>query len=213
MATATQNQPPRPTLAIGPAILSYLVPGLGQIYQGRVAKGLLFMICLYALFFYGMALGQWRNVYIPIMVRQADRQYPELYKQKNPFGLPLILMNVNGRWQFAGQFWIGVAAWPALYHYFEDVDPGKRSLQAETEANQGFWRSFQRAPDEDELNTLQTNGDKSWDLAWVLTVIAGALNVLVIYDALAGPAFQPEALGGVKPQGEKPHGALRQLRQ
>ena len=34
------------------ALLSYLVPGLGQIYQGRVGKGLLFMVCLYLLFFY-----------------------------------------------------------------------------------------------------------------------------------------------------------------
>src|SRR5271165_7489210 len=47
------------------AVLSYLVPGLGQIYQGRVAKGLLFMVCLYGLFFYGMYLGSWSNVYLP----------------------------------------------------------------------------------------------------------------------------------------------------
>ena len=33
------------------------------------------------------------------------------------------------------------------------------------------------------------NGDKTWDLAWVYTVIAGVLNVMVIYDAFAGPAF------------------------
>lgn len=201
MANASNPPPPSPTLAIGPALLSYLVPGLGQIYQGRVAKGVLFLVSLYALFFYGMALGQWKNVYIPIMVRPADRQYPELYKQKNPYGLPLILMNVNGRWQYAGQFWIGIAAWPALYQYYSDVDPAKKVGREEPEANPSFWKNFQRSPDEDELNLLQTNGDKSWDLAWVFTVIAGALNVLVIYDALAGPAFQPELAGGRKPQG------------
>src|SRR5437763_670048 len=43
------------------ALLSYLVPGLGQIYQGRVGKGVLFLVCLYALFFYGMFLGRWSN--------------------------------------------------------------------------------------------------------------------------------------------------------
>jgi hypothetical protein len=70
-------------------------------------------------------------------------------------------------------------------------------------------RTFQRAPYENRalpdraprigeapvdwphktLNELQIDGDKTWDLGWVFTVIAGVLNVLVIYDAFAGPAF------------------------
>ena len=45
--------------------LSYLVPGLGQIYEGRVGKGVLFMVCLYGMFFFGMYLGDWKNVYLP----------------------------------------------------------------------------------------------------------------------------------------------------
>jgi hypothetical protein len=50
--------------------------------------------------------------------------------------------------------------------------------------------TFERAPlDEREINDLQRQGDKNWDLAWVYTVIAGVLNILVIYDAAAGPAF------------------------
>jgi hypothetical protein len=31
------------------------------------------------------------------------------------------------------------------------------------------------------------NSDKTPDLGWVYTVIAGMLNILVIYDAYAGP--------------------------
>ena len=42
---------------------------------------------------------------------------------------------------------------------------------------------------EGELNDLQRDSDKRWDLGWVYTVIAGVLNIMVIYDALAGPAF------------------------
>ena len=42
-------------------ILSYLVPGLGQVVQGRIGKGLLFFVCLYFLFFYGQYLGGWRT--------------------------------------------------------------------------------------------------------------------------------------------------------
>ena len=40
------------------------------------------------------------------------------------------------------------------------------------------------------MNRLQRDGNKRWDLGWVYTVIAGVLNLLVIYDALAGPLFR-----------------------
>ena len=48
---------------------------------------------------------------------------------------------------------------------------------------------FQREPEERVLNQLQNEDDKRWDLGWVFTVIAGVLNIMVIYDAFAGPAF------------------------
>ena len=60
---------PRSPLA---GFLSYLVPGLGQIYQGRIGKGLLFLVCLYGMFFYGMALGSWKNVYLPDTARDRN---------------------------------------------------------------------------------------------------------------------------------------------
>ena len=36
-----------------------------------------------------------------------------------------------------------------------------------------------QTPPERELNDLQRDGNKRWDLGWVYTVIAGVLNVLV----------------------------------
>ena len=48
------------------------------------------------------------------------------------------------------------------------------------------------APSEARLNDLQRAQDKTFDLAWVFTVIAGALNLLVIYDALAGPVVRDD---------------------
>jgi TM2 domain-containing membrane protein YozV len=149
--------------------LSFLIPGMGQIYQGRIAKGVLFLVCLYGLFFYGMALGSWRNVYLPDTARA-----------NNPWGLPTNLANLYNRLHYAGQFWIGVVAWPAIYQYAtfdEKADHG------------GLFGDFERTPSEEELNRLQRDGDKRWDLGWVYTVIAGALNILVIYDAYAGAAF------------------------
>ena len=173
--------------------LSYLVPGLGQIYEGRVGKGILFMVCLYGLFFFGMYLGEWKNVYLP---DSAGSNPP-------PINMPNLMTNVYNRFQFAGQFWIGMAAWPAIWQY--------NNLPAPSEQTSPFWHDFERAPYERRvfsphqtphatyeapydwpgktLNEIQAEGNKTWDLAWVYTVIAGVLNVLVIYDAVAGPAL------------------------
>ncbi len=155
------------------ALLSYLVPGLGQISQGRVGKGVLFLICLLGLFFYGMYLGNWRNVYI----EGVPPPPPGKVARVNPVDA----LVANAR--FFGQFWIGVVAWPAVIQYATApegvVPPPEHSL----------FGKFQSRPTETELNDLLRNTDKSPDLGWTYTVIAGVLNILVIYDALAGPAF------------------------
>lgn len=165
-------KPPR-KLDFFAGLLSFLIPGLGQVYQGRAGKGLLFLVSLYALFFYGMWLGKFKNVYLP---RTDTRQ--NVVFSSTP------LADVENRLHFAGQFWIGVASWPALVQYsaYDDKETRHKIL--------GTW---QRAPKEEELNALQRNGDKRWDLGWVYTVIAGVLNILVIYDAVAGPAVPEPA--------------------
>src|SRR5260370_26544502 len=103
----------RPGHSLFAGFLSYLIPGLGQIYEGRVAKGVLFMVCLYGLFFYGMYLGNWQNVYLP---NSAQINPP-------PLKLHDLITNLYNRIQFPGQFWIGVAARPALSHYNEQPVP------------------------------------------------------------------------------------------
>lgn len=45
------------------ALLAFLVPGLGHAYQGRWGKALLYAVCIYGLFFVGMALGEWNILY------------------------------------------------------------------------------------------------------------------------------------------------------
>lgn len=176
MASPPTTDPPLPPVKLDPlaALLSYLIPGLGQIYQGRVGKGLLFFGGLYLLFFYGMWMGQWRNVWLP----ETDKLPPVAIAGLNLGGVGKA---ISYRVQFAGQFWIGTAAWPAVYQYavFDDTkDAGP------------IFGKFERMPKEDELNDLQRNGNKRWDLGWVYTVIAGVLNLLVIYDAFAGPMFR-----------------------
>jgi TM2 domain-containing membrane protein YozV len=179
------EQPTNPVAAV----LSYLIPGLGQIYQGRIAKGLLFFVCVYTLFFVGVYLGSGT---VHIKKPGGDETYtvtsnvylPDTMEQNNPFNLPRLLANLYNRPQFAGQFWIGIAAWPAVWQYLN---------YDKTRPDQGdpLLGHFERTPSEASLNALHTSGDKLMELGWVFTVIAGVLNVMVIYDALAGPAFLP----------------------
>jgi hypothetical protein len=175
------NQPAERVYSPLAGFLSYLIPGLGQISQGRFSKGVFFLVTLYGLFFTGMALGDWKNVFIPDTARH------------NPlWNLPPVVSNIYNRPQFAGQFWIGIAAWPAIWQYNHGPMPSVQTSR--------FWHFFEQTPPENRveappdwegrtLTELQTEGDKTWDLGWVYTVIAGVLNVLVIYDAFAGPAL------------------------
>ena len=158
---APGNQTPHEPSPLA-AFLSYLIPGLGQIYQGRYGKGVLFMVSLLGMFMLGQAMGQWKNVYL----------YPV------PAGPIRSLMD---RWHYGGQFWIGVAAWPALWQHFKMPMPAKESSP--------FLHEFQKAPEEREVNDFLRDSDKTPDLGWVYTVVAGMLNILVMYDAYAGPVF------------------------
>jgi TM2 domain-containing membrane protein YozV len=183
---AAMTTPPRPAaapLTLDPlaAIWSYLIPGLGQVIQGRIGKGLLFFVCLYGLFFYGMWLGAMKNVWLPNATKLPDVEAPLVGKLS---GVPKALAY---RPQFLGQFWIGVAAWPAVLQYAaSDDDPNDAGKPLPVIGR------YMQTPPERELNDLQRDGNKRWDLGWVYTLIAGVLNVLVVYDALAGPAVRDE---------------------
>jgi hypothetical protein len=173
------NPPPEPRL-YSPlaAFLSYLVPGLGQISQGRIGKGVLFIVCLYGLFFCGMAMGGWQNVYIAQTAKDGTE---EPAWENNSLHLPKPVANLWNRLHFVGQFWIGAAAWPAIWQY--------NDLPVPSEQTSPFLHKFQRAPTPKEENEINEAYGKVPDIAWVYTVIAGVLNILVIYDALAGPAL------------------------
>jgi hypothetical protein len=174
-------------------LLSYLVPGLGQIYQGRTAKGVVFCVCVYTLFFYGMYLGAGRaTVNGAEYVVSSNVYLPDTAAKNNPFSLPSLAANLYNRPQFAGQFWVGIAAWPAIWQYWNF----NKGLANDSDPLLG---TFQRTPSEASLNAVHTSGDKLIELGWVYTVIAGVLNIMVIYDALAGPTY-------LLPQGEVPPG-------
>ena len=114
------------------------------------------------------------NVYLPRHDRTADDTSKALAAVNDLYNRP----------QFIGQFWMGVVVWPAVWHI-----PSDHGKQDRTSSS----GHFMRTPDMEDLNAIHT-GRRQVDRAGLgLTVIAGVLNILVIYDALAGPAFTGRA--------------------
>jgi TM2 domain-containing membrane protein YozV len=185
------------------AFLTYLIPGLGQVKQGRIGKGVLYFACLYGLFFYGLYLGQFKNVWLAKTTNLPRVTLPLLNVPVD--GLP---KDLSYRKEFLAQFWIGAAAWPAVYQYLntESLPGDPIKDQSWAPPPQAVVGHYMQAPSESKLNDLQRGGDTTWDLGWVFTVIAGVLNILVIYDALAGPLVKedmnpdgtPKTAGGAK---------------
>ncbi len=152
------------------AFLAWLVPGLGHIYQGRRAKGILYMVCILGLFFTGLVLGEGKIVFWRWTHPTQDSE--------------------NFRFSYVCQFFVGLAALPAL-------------IQA-TLAKYGLgpilW-GYLAEPPINQLNGLHSRLGKLLEVGWVYTVIAGLLNILAIYDAFEGPAHadeeEPEPAGSL----------------
>jgi len=194
-ATPSVALAPRQYSLLG-GLLSYLVPGLGQIYQGRVTKGLLFLVCLYGLFFYGLYLGEWQNVYLQPL------EDPNHRAPRDQSTVQMVL----DRARFLGQVWIGVAAWPAIYQawtYYSRPQPrdddAERDDDGKPQPASTLLGKVERIPPDQGLNEFLRRSDKTPDLGWMYTVVAGVLNILVIYDAFAGPAFRTTKQGEPAP--------------
>lgn len=91
MATPEKSSLPKAPLKdpFVAAVLAFLLPGLGHIYQGRLFKGLLYGVCILGTFAFGMRLGDGKVVYF--------NWHPE-----------------QRTWAYLCQFWAGLPAIPAL---------------------------------------------------------------------------------------------------
>ena len=151
-------------------LLAWLVPGLGHYYQRRYHKALIFFLCIVPTFVAGCVLasnsaaGTARNVYWSW--RSADMRFWWLVQA--PLGMAAIPSCVQ-----AWQLYNGLAppfgkfmAPPKLYHF--DRDHTDRSGVP---------------PVLDELRKKMPY----YELGTYLTVIAGLMNLLVIFDAIDGP--------------------------
>lgn len=145
------------------AALAWLVPGLGHVYQGRVAKGMLYFVCLVGLFAWGLRLGEGKVAYWA--------------------------WDVERRQIIAGgcRMGIGVFSIPAVLQWRREPVGGIPWLNG-----------FLAPPTVAELRELNARLNPAWEIATLFTMIAGLLNVLVIWDAYRGPAMvelPPESVG------------------
>lgn len=160
------------------ALLSWLVPGLGQVYQGRRLKGWLFMAAIGGALCAGLWIGGGRVTYF----------------QWKPGAR---------RVEFIGQAGIGAVAIPALVQSLWLSTTGRPLVP-------GGWC----APPigdvaGDQLAAWYLQLGRYFDVGTLYTTIAGLLNMLVVYDAWAGPLHDPQPAA---PTEESPQDSPRRRR-
>ena len=149
-------------------LLAWAIPGLGHIYQGRTAKGILFFVCILGTFFYGMYLGGNKVVYA---ATDWEQQYRWQYLCQLGVGLPSTPMLIQRDRVDNNQepLWEGYMAPPRRDIGPSEDDSGKSAQQP------------------NELAQWIISNHPSFELGTVYTIVAGLLNVLVICDAAGGP--------------------------
>jgi hypothetical protein len=166
------------------AFLAWLVPGLGHLYQGRIAKGVLFFVCLMGTFAYGCYLGSSNEAIAKgsnVQVGYARVVYVSWRDE-------------DQRLPYLCQVCIGLPALPALVqaNRAHNGNPPLGSFMAPPKPDGGtdpFAEALKHQPTLDDLNRNLAN---YFELGTLYTMVAGLLNVLVIYDAWGGPVFPEE---------------------
>jgi hypothetical protein len=192
------------------ALLAWVVPGLGHLYQRRVAKGLLFFVTICGLLFYGSWLGSWRVVYL----RWDNDEWRFSYLAQIGVGLPAFpaaLDALDMRPTFA-KFVPPLAdfeAKPLNENELKslcarlNIPPGAREETTARLKENGV----NYVVTLDEVDELHRRYGVTMHIAAIYTVIAGLLNVLVIYDAAAGPAHLTEDQAEDESRRRQPGGA------
>jgi hypothetical protein len=158
------------------AFLAWLCPGLGHFYQGRNGKGWLYASCILLLYFTGFAMGEGKIVYWRWVSPLSDPEHFSIY--------------------YLGQFFVGLPALPALI---------QGTLQYFDMSTGWLW-GFMGPPEQNVLFGLHPRLGKLVEVGTIYTTVAGLLNVLAIYDAFEGPAY--DALEDESAQPASPLGEL-----
>lgn len=154
------------------AFLAWLIPGAGHVYQGRNTKGSLFFVCILSAWILGFALGGGHVVYASW--QPGDK-----------------------RWHYLLQAGVGAAALPALVQgdRMRRNTVNGRTMEPPYEP---LWGGFMAPPNRpvieseaDEVAAWYARRGAGYEMGTWYTVIAGLLNILVIYDAYGGPLAVP----------------------
>lgn len=162
-------------------ILAWLFPGAGHFYQKRYAKGVLYMACILTTYVVGFIVGGAHVVYASWI--PGDK-----------------------RWHYVCQLGAGAIAMPALIEGYrmknatQQFGDGVRSpLSYATDPD---WKPLfgglmapPRRPvmeqSADEVSAWYARQGAGYEMGTWYTMIAGILNILVIYDACSGPLSTP----------------------
>ncbi|MDR3197871.1 MAG: hypothetical protein LBU34_08400 [Planctomycetaceae bacterium] len=147
-------------------ILTWLVPGLGHYYQGRITKAILFFFCIVPTFWIGCVLGSSPEIGFARNVYCSWR-----FQDKRLFFIP--------------QACLGMAAIPAGLQAIQ-VDPGYPPLFGSFMAPPKITEDDQTGV-EPTLEEIVRERHFLFELGTYITVIAGLMNLLVIFDAVDGP--------------------------
>jgi len=187
------------------AALSWLVPGLGQLYQGRTLKGGLFMAALLGTLVVGMWIGAGRVVYAswrPGEPRLAFIGQAGIGAVAIPAVLQSLRLNGPAREPY---FAAGLFAPPLATGQL--VTPAYAARVSRAEPGFDF---FDRPPlaqcQRDQLSAWQRRLGRRFEIGTLYTVLAGMLNVLVVLDALSGPLPAPSRAGAAEKTPAAPAG-------
>jgi len=171
------------------AVLSWLVPGLGQLYQGRRLKGGLFMAALLATLVFGLWLGGGRVVYASW--RPGEPRLAFIGQSGvGAVAIPAVLqaLRLDGPAKEPA-FGVGLFAPPLKPGQL--VSPAYAARLAATDSGVNADDFFDRPPfkqfKREQLSIWQRRLGRWFEIGTLYTVLAGMLNVLVVFDAFAGP--------------------------
>lgn len=153
-------------------LLAWLWPGAGHLYQRRYGKGLLFMGCVLAIFFFGLILGQGRVVYAMHPPGQ------DVQEVRGRFGSILTQFAAIAPLPFWLQAGTGLPAMPAVV----------QRMRAKNNQQPLFGNWYAPPRSTQELNAWHRQLNQRFDMGVLYTMIAGILNFFAIWDACAGPA-------------------------
>jgi hypothetical protein len=169
------------------ALLAWLVPGAGHYYQGRRAKAGIYFTSIVLTWVIGFSLGGYHVVYASW--QPGDK-----------------------RWHYFLQAGMGAAAFPAIAqakHMTNHTNPRTGWTSDDYEPRWGGFMAPPHRPvfDEatDEVSAWYARYGAGYEMGTWFTMIAGLLNILVIYDAYSGPLGIP--ISGRRKEDESPEAA------